>query len=52
MSLSGAEEGTRGLFPYRERYSHNLKGWQLIKDPRLQTGEDIPRYVSAEGREE
>lgn len=34
----------------RKRYSHNLKGWQLIKDPRLQTGEDVSRYVSAGDR--
>lgn len=39
-----AEEGSRGL---GKGYSHHLKGWQLIKDPRLQTGEDVARYVSA-----
>ena len=39
-----AEEGSRGL---GKGYSHRLKGGQLIKDPRLQTGEDVSRYVSA-----
>lgn len=39
-----AEEGSKGL---GKGYSHHLKGWQLIKDPRLQTGEDVSRYVSA-----
>lgn len=48
-----AEERSGGLRPWcGERYSHKLKGGQLIKDPRLQTGEDVSRYVSAGGREQ
>lgn len=49
---SWAEKGSRALSPWAgNRYSHNLKGWQLIKDPRLQIGEDVSRYVSAGNRE-
>lgn len=52
VSLQG--RGTkRGLSPWAgKRYAHKLKGWQLIKDPRLQTGEDVSRYVSAGDREQ
>lgn len=51
-SLQG--RGTRrGLSPWAgKRYSHKLEGWQLIKDPRLQTGEDVSRYVSVGDREQ
>lgn len=37
----------QGLLLGWERYSHDLKGRQLIKDPGLQTGEDVSRYVPA-----
>lgn len=45
---SRAEEGSPGLSSRAGKgYSHHLKGWQLIKDSRLQSGEDVSRYVSA-----
>lgn len=49
--VGGRGEGCLCLQAW-ERYSHKLKGWQLIKNPRLQTREDVSRYVSAGGREQ